>query len=912
MKRIVLLLFVCFLGFPVHAERFVPQSDLIPKVLEIVKQGYVDQNRVQPLKMLEGSLERVSAIVAPVLTQMSTSKGTVTIKLKVDQHSTTIEAPTPNTIKDLDVLLQKVARFIKTHLDKGDHPETVDYALINGFLKQLDPHTILLVPEVYSDFSTNTSGNFGGVGMMIGLRKGQLTIISPIDGTPASRARLRAKDKIVQINEESTVNMSLSDAVGKLRGEVGSNVTLYIMREGLKAPKPVIIKRALITIKSVESEVFEDKGKRVGYIQIKTFQKNTADELNIALASMDHDLKSFKGLILDLRNNPGGLLSQAIQISDRFLNKGVIVSTAGLDNDSIRTYKAHWFSDMTEVPLVVLINNGSASASEIVAAALKKNNRAVVIGTQSFGKGSVQQVIDMRDGSALKITTQKYLTPGNISIQSVGVSPHIEVDPYYISQDFVRVTPAEPDTTEDSLKENFREWGDLDKAEKPEARAFYLTKPEPKDKEKKTGKEEAEEPEEPSDSKEARRERIKKDILVKSGIKILLTSKQPTFRSLLNSAHRFVTTDEKIQNQSMSERFKEFKINWTSLKTVGKPKLETTSWVEIKKGKDWSKLSGPVPAKSDIRLYLQVKNAGKGNVSRLVGTAKSKNPMVNHRQFAFGSLRPGETKKWYLPIEIPQGMPSRNDLIAIKFIDEQNRPLPDFQTKMAIKETPRPHYSYQLKFRDQGASAKGNGNKQLNVGETIAVDVTVTNDGKGTSGPVTLLFKNGEDDHIFLKQGRKTIKSLAPGASKTETFSFDFNEAPTDGDLDLSFDLIDGIYTLESSNQKFKVPLESKAYSLSNHLPGIFLEEFSNTSGKRKYQIRGTVADKEGVKDIYAFVGDKKVFYQNFSNQPDPTQVPFSFEVDLSEKDNRIILVSRDASNVAGQKTLYIRYDPAN
>ncbi|OGH00259.1 MAG: hypothetical protein A2600_07225 [Candidatus Lambdaproteobacteria bacterium RIFOXYD1_FULL_56_27] len=903
MKKTALVFLALCLGFPVLAERFVPRSDLIPKVLEVVHQGYVDQNRVQPMKMLEGALEHLSSLVAPVMTQVTTKGGLVSIEIKVDQHSKTIETQAPKTVKDLNKILQEVSYFVKLNLEKGAKPEEVDYALINGFLRRLDPHTMLLVPEVYSDFSTSTTGNFGGVGMMIGLRKGDLTVIAPIDGTPASRAGLRAKDRIVQIDDESTINMPLTDAVDKLRGEIGTQVVIYIERDGLSAPKKVVLTRDLIKITSVESHVFEENGKRVGYIQLKTFQKNTIEELNEALDEMDYDLKSFRGVILDLRNNPGGLLAQAIQVSDRFLNKGVIVSTAGLDAASIQTYKAHWFSDMTETPLIVLINSGSASASEIVAAALKKNQRAVVMGTQSFGKGSVQQVIPLPDGSALKITTQKYLTPGNLSIQSVGVSPHIEVDPYYVSEDFVRVTPQAADGNEDSLEENFKEWGDKDQAEAPEQRAYYLYQEELK----KLG---TEEEEEPAETKEAKLEQLKKDFLVQSSLQILLKNEKNDFAGLLKEGHRYMTQEEKEQEKKLTAKFGEFKTDWSVVETKGAPKLEALSWVELKKGEAWEKWAGPVPAKSQVRLYLSVKNQGAA-VSRLIATSKSKNPVFDNRQFAFGSLKSGESKSWFVPAEIGEGAISRNDKVVFEFTDASEKELASYHSALAIAENIPPTFAYRLSFKDQGPDTKGNGNGLAEPGETLAVEVEVTNQSTGTSGPLTLLLKNGEGERVFLKKGRLSLPALKSGESGKASFLLEYKSKPLDGNLDFSFDLLDGTYPLASVNEKLKLSLDAKDYQVSNQLPSFTLENFSNTSGQKKVRIKGQVSDLDGVKDVYAYVENKKVYYQNFMDLKEQKKVEFSFEVDLGEDNNRVILLSRDQANVAGQKTLYIRYEAA-
>jgi len=471
----VVLILLVLLGWglgSLSAERFIPKSDLIPAVLGTVARSYVDSTRLQPKVMLEGSLERLSNSIAPVLTQLQAEKGKLNVTVSVDQYKREFVFAEPKDALGLNPILQEVATFTKSHLERSEKPEEVDYALINGFLRKLDPHSMLLVPEVYSDFNQSTVGNYTGVGMMIGLREGQLTVISPIDDSPAAKAGIRAKDKIMQIDEESTVNLGLEDAVSKLKGPEGTTVGIYILREGFSAPKRFDVKRAQITISSVEQHRFERDKKTVGYIKLKTFGKNTIEELDEALKELDYDFKSFQGLVLDLRNNPGGLLAGAISVSDRFLERGVIVSTAGLEEGSDRSFEAHWWNTIKDVPVIILVNSGSASASEIVTAALKSHDRAVVLGNRTFGKGSVQQVIPMNDGSALKLTMSKYLTPGERSIQSVGVAPHIELVPYQISTDYLRLSPAKNEGVERELDQNFKEWAD--KPENPERKTFFL------------------------------------------------------------------------------------------------------------------------------------------------------------------------------------------------------------------------------------------------------------------------------------------------------------------------------------------------------------------------------------------------------------------------------------------------------
>ncbi len=291
---------------------------------------------------------------------------------------------------------------------------------LKGMVSSLDPHSSYMTKEDYKELETSMKGKFGGLGIRISMVNGLLTIISPIDDTPAYRAGLKAKDVILKINGKSTMGMSMQDAVNIMRGKPGTKVTLTIMRQNSKKPFDVTITRAIIKIKSVKFKVIDN----VGYVRISQFQSGTADELKSALKKLTN--KHIVGIVLDLRNNPGGLLSQAVDVCNLFIKKGVIVSIKGRNSMENRTFYATGDVKFNK-PIVVLINSGSASAAEIVTGCLKDNRRAVIMGERSFGKGSVQSIIPLPDGSALRLTTAEYYTPNDISIQAKGIEPNIVV-----------------------------------------------------------------------------------------------------------------------------------------------------------------------------------------------------------------------------------------------------------------------------------------------------------------------------------------------------------------------------------------------------------------------------------------------------------------------------------------------------
>ena len=324
--------------------------------------------------------------------------------------------------KKIDLFGEVLEKINKEYVDEVDQSKSMD-AAINGLLQSLDPYSAYMTPESFEGMQTETSGEFGGLGIEVGMEAGVVKVISPIDNTPASKAGLKAGDYIVKINNVQVQGKSLMEAVDLMRGPVGSNIEITVRRRGVKKSLIFNITREIIQIQSVKSEIIENN---IGYIRLTSFNENSSKQIKEKIKKIKK-IKNLKGYVLDLRNNPGGLLSQAIKISDFFLESGEIVSTKSRKASENRK----WFAkkgDLTNgKTLIVLINYGSASASEIVAGALKDHKRAIILGENSYGKGSVQSIIPLKNRGAIRLTVAKYYLPSGKSISEVGVTPDIEV-----------------------------------------------------------------------------------------------------------------------------------------------------------------------------------------------------------------------------------------------------------------------------------------------------------------------------------------------------------------------------------------------------------------------------------------------------------------------------------------------------
>ncbi len=346
--------------------------------------------------------------------------------LAVDHAASAARRAAPQPYRALDVFSDVLAHVENSYVEDVDEKDLV-YGAIEGMMARLDPHSVFMRPDVYKAMREETTGEFDGLGLELTVEDGALTVISPVGDSPGERAGIRPGDRILSIDATSTKELTLADAVRRMKGAPGSKVVLEIMRDGFAAPQKLTLVRDRVRTQSVDMRVL-DAERRYAYVRVRAFQERTDRSLRKALddarAAMHGQIR---GLILDLRNNPGGLLDQAVRVSDVFLSKGTIVTTSGRGRRNVEVERARDKDTEPAYPIIVLVNKGTASASEIVAGALQDHERAVIMGTTTFGKGSVQTIIELEDGSGLKLTVARYYTPKHRSIQELGIAPDVVV-----------------------------------------------------------------------------------------------------------------------------------------------------------------------------------------------------------------------------------------------------------------------------------------------------------------------------------------------------------------------------------------------------------------------------------------------------------------------------------------------------
>ncbi len=944
---------------PVSSSYDLTSHQTLSRVILLIRENYVDPERVNPYDMFISALDHIQRTVPEVM--VDDTQAPERVKVSVGDAEQSFDLGGMDQLWEVTMALRDIFRFLQAHLSDAEQRREVEYAAINGMLATLDPHSVLLKPESFDEVKLSTKGEFGGLGIVISIREGALTIISPIEGTPASRAGLKAKDRIVKIGEESTINMGLEEAVQRLRGRPGTKASIWVLRKGWTEARRYSLTRAIIKIESVSSELLADG---IGYVRIKSFQNNTYDDLHDHLEHLRKKNKGeLRGLVLDLRNNPGGLLDQAILVSDRFIDRGPLVITVGEGNRKREEKQAHFSGTERDYPIAVLTNGGSASASEIVSGALKNHDRAVIIGQQTFGKGSVQVLYDFKDKSALKLTIAQYLTPGDVSIQSVGIAPDVEIAPASISPEAVHLFVDDDSPREKDLEKH------LDKAQEakspsqrtPFYRIVHLV-PTPS-----LGEED-----------DSSSDKFEYDFETQLAHDLLAQAKSNGRKELLKEGRALFETRAGEQQRRIEERLRELGVDWTP----GDAHDGGTAQAIL--NIDGKSKNGAFLAGDTISVKAVVRNTGSTPLYQVFGTTESENPLLKSLEFVFGKLEVGQTKSWKVDIKLPEDISSRADSVVLNLGDQTKTLHSSTSTIATIEEVAKPRFAYTLRVNDR---ARGNGDGLLQAGEKVDLDVEVTNIGSGEAKDALVSLKNLAGEAIYLDRGRDKLGALKAGASRDTSLRFSVREgAPKEGvqlrlsiwDSGLGSPVSETVTLPVGETQKgqseprlvraaqsVEVPVyggASTAASVIGELrpgsvlrsdlrfanawrrvevsPGLFgfvreaevkvsrgsAKSASGKGGVRLLagqappsidlelpslvtqadvlQLHGKVSDERALKDMFVFVNDKKVYYRSLSLTAHDGRVsaPIDLMLSLKEGSNTVAVVVRENDDVSARR----------
>ncbi len=780
----------------------------VNETLKKIRGKYVDPTRVKPRQMFLSALNQVQREVAQVI--VLHDERSPSVRVRVDTEEREFRVDNVQGPWDVSARLREVFAFLQKHLEHTEVKlEQVEYAACNGILQTLDPHSVFLSPDAYREMNLSTSGHFGGLGIVISIRDQMLTVMRPMPDTPAWRSGLRRLDRILKINNESTMNMPLDDAVSRLRGKPGSDVTIWVQRdgkEGWKGARPFKLVREIIKIKSVDQRELEPG---IGYVRLRQFQASTADELQDALAQFRRAPGGIKGLVMDLRDNPGGLLDQAAKVADTFLSRGVIVSTVGSSEgrDEKRAQRAGTEPDY---PVVVLVDGSSASASEIVSGALKNHDRAVIVGRTTFGKGSVQLVFSsIAQGAALKLTVAQYLTPGDISIQGVGVTPDVELDPMTadtLEMDLYRPErrfserELERSLTNSAARSTDRPWVtlryNLPESERAEMREwgsmrdeFYLDLP----------------------------IRFARDL-----VKRLPRGKRRLEQ--LEATSTFIEQEQEAQLSSIAKDLQQLGIDWSSRPATP---VSTVTAENFAVGVKTDRPGDTVEAGQPVTLEVSVTNNSSEPVYQLRALTKSDSGYYDEKELLFGKVDPGQTVTAKSPLgfcriqgrkpgsskpvpvdaprecKIPTDAPTRQDVVKVRFTADGSAAPAEAELRPTVHQLEDPIFSYTYQLVDNRA---GNGDGQVSRGEGMTLYLDVKNIGKGKSMTTQAYLRNLTGDGLLLHAGRFDISNMNPGDTRRVAFTFDVLDTLSDDFAKVEVSVIDEDLRATAS-EKISIPI---------------------------------------------------------------------------------------------------------
>ena len=891
---------------PVPASDALSEHTLVAEVLMHLQLDYIDSEKLEPELLLEGALTELERMVPEVWveTQLHQSDSIQTLQVNVGNEKTFLSILQLQELYDLHLVLQK----LKKHLLQMDLQLTksrIEQIFVNGILHQLDEYSVLLPKEIFHEFNINLGGHFAGVGLVVGMRDGYLTVIAPMDGSPASKAGMLPLDRIVEVDGEKNEHMTLDEILHRLRGEIGSPVKLSVLRKGHSKALQFVLHREQIQVESVVIYELGSEGKSVKYARIKNFQIETSQELKNKLG----DLKNTEGLILDLRNNPGGLLEEAVKVSDLFLEwKKRIVSTKS-SSESTTHYSKQLFANENylTIPIIVLINHGSASASEIVAAALQQNERAIVIGQPSFGKGTVQTVWDLKKGYGLKLTVGEYLTPSGHSIHRIGVVPNLQLNPVSIP-----VKKADSQNVTQTTK-TFENQNLPDLQSPVDLERFYMisgfegektNNSEDSIKIRYLSRHSKQYDESQIVDKNVITDNLKEDIAIETARRALMHWNTGNFKSVLQQISREI---EQKELAKITGALAVHGIDWSLNPFLKSPAGENL------------KLSWSAETISDDLLQLDVhlKNDGLIDAQRLIVVTKSSNGLLDGLEFPVGKLLPEKIETRSLQINISAGMMDEIEPVEMIIFDHNFQKIKSFKEQLRFPEKPVTFFRVSMKIFDNGEfGSEGNGDGKVQSGETIALSFKITNMSKKLI-PELMFYIKGTEGSFRINRGKIVLKNLYPEIDQKDFFLFQVKSNSSRL----------GKIIMEMDAKNSGAPKISKLWVLDNLLPEkqvltpVFVDlKWQDLDGnivkgetmQDTLMFSGKVKNAGEVHDLYVHLNNKKVFYTAKLNHHDESgdkihnnrEFPFKTVINLSPGINQISVFSRGHHGFTSERKL--------
>ncbi len=878
-----------------------------------IVENYVDQKRVNPFEMFKAALRGIEKAVPELIIRFN--EETLEIDLTMgDKHVTKRLEKKPTVIWENTLLLKWVFDFVDTNATDRKKLYEVEFSAINEMLSELDPHSNFLNASQCNELRISTVGKFGGLGIIIQSKNGYVTVVSPIKGTPAFKAGIKSGDRIIRIDDESAVNMTLDQAVNRLRGEPGTKVTIYVMRDEWTEPKKMVLIREEIKTRSVDKLLLSDekKAKKVAYIKINGFSDETYQDVKKAYNDLKDEARGqLSGLIIDLRNNPGGLLDASVRISDMFLKSGLIVTTRAKDGEKEDEKKAYEDKSDIDLPMAVLINRGSASASEIVAGALKDNNRAIIIGQTSFGKGSVQILYDRAASQdeqenlrefkltqpvkdCLKLTIAEYMTPGNVSIQSVGITPDVYLVPQVVQKQSMNMYYFPRYSSEMKLEKH------LESSRPPEDKPFVIL---PFVLEK--GLDDDEEEDDPYGKD------IKEDFEMKFAKEVLINSRGAGRMELVETAKKLREKHYTAESKKFFDILKARGIDFSD-GPAGNPDVEIGvkyKLIVYKNTKEGSKKeskkddkaiektedvsSDILRAGNDYFLTFRLKNKSDKPLYRLSGIIESHDPVLNGKEIFWGYIPPGGQKEYDVLVKFSKSFPKVAIPYRVRLLSGGKYLEKNFEKVLKVDSLPQPRYVFSYSIRDSGENSNNNG--KIEKGETVTVKAELKNAGEGEAQNARISLQNQSGKAVYLKNGMCTVASLKKGEKTECEMQFSLREKP-ESDLKFKLFVTDDVF-YEESSVTLKLPFMKP---IAEYLRGVVDLPVINVVSapeqevvdSKSAEIVFSVFNLKGGEDIYIRSNENKAFY--LKNSQSKNQIEnIKASVPLKEGFNNIYIFVR-------------------
>ncbi len=924
------------------------QLSAFREMTNLVYDNYVDPVSLNYSDMFMNVLKRISRVVPDLLVMFDSENKRM--QFQIGRSKTFFLGEELSSNYQFQCTMANIVDHIAAYSDEETNWRTIELAAISGVIESLDPHSSYYDSEEFKQFGASTLSDLVGLGITFKLEDGKLIVVECVKGSPAHLAGVKDGDRILKINNESVKNHSINRIIKMLEGDRGERVKLTVSRKGHGRSLVFEIKRDLFRVQSVYYKELKD---RIGYIHVTSFSAGTIKEFKSALRKVVYP---DRGLILDLRGNGGGLVFSALQLCDLFFSRGEILSVAGSDNEILETYEARLVGTEERYPIIVLVDSNSASAAEILAGALKNRGRAIVVGDATFGKGSIQSILELEDESALRVTIARYLTPGGISIQGAGITPHISTIPvrfdknqvhYFVNKDAIfernlhgslsasSVAREEPLDSIPYLYDDRRDSLWLrDKVGKINAKSYVvefarkLLKSMP------------------------RKHRIKKQISL---------------------AIKMAEDENTKMSKKIAKAFKKRGVTWEeNASGGGSPQVETTFR---------SKPSGPFQAGSSVKLIASVKNTGTGAYSRLRAVTSSENPDFDKLEFFFGNVPAGKRIEWTTVVNLGSLAETRSDDLVLTFFDDEGQTIEPLRTRIDVASLKKTSLACSWRISDE----KGNGDGLVQKNEPLEFHILIKNKGiRPLKNGKVVLVPLENDEEISIGNSTKKIRLLKPKKTTSLKFNVKIGKEYKKNSATLRFYIVNhdnegvfvGEYKVTPHNpmalsstkgnkavflakntalfaspeneasvltflkqdewlhvlgtkdtwlkvamkdmgkigwtktpESHKLVKRSKTFKPAvdcfSQLPEIELFNPVHYTDSDTLRLEGMASHAEGITDVSVFVNGFKVYFLSESEQ-NLQKVPFVTDLTLREGSNEIQIVARGPRGLLGQKWLRI------